>query len=279
MRPVSLLVTFLLLFVAGCRPGQELPLGGKPAPKLYLRVVSLSPSATDLAETLYTQQVVGRTASCTRAQQAPIVMSGVKPDYEFIATLKPDVVVYDPDLFSESDLAKFKELNIQTFAFGGDTVDEFCKTLSEYARFTIAADKASEYVDKMQRERETAQATLPTPPVKAVMVIPGSGAEHMIHGQGGFIGDVLKAGGAIPIGPEGKIFVPLNAEWLIQQNPDLIITAGVPDAFLNDPRFKSLDAVKKKHVYGTNADITLRRGYNVDRFIKRVNDLVNMVRH
>ncbi len=280
MRFLSWIALFLLLLVGGCSDQKSI-IGGKVPPKLYMRVVSLSPSCTELASATFGRIIAGRTESCNsplRVKEAPVVMKGVKPDYEKIVKIKPDAVLYDPELFAESDIAKFKELGIPTVAIGGNSVDEFIESVYEFARFTGAETLGSKYLEKIDRERRNALAVPPDPPVKTVLIMPGSGYEHMIAGTESFYADVVRSGGGEPVGPKGHHFMQLNAEWLITTNPELIITAGAADAVLNDPRFKGLDAVKKGRVYGTNPDITLRRGGYVDSFIKRVWEFVNIVR-
>ena len=256
-------------------------MGGKRAPVVYTKVVSLSPSASELAGGTFARAIIGRTASCNtpdKVLDAPIVMTGVKPDYEKIARLKPDVVVYDKDLISEQDLAKFKELGIQTFGFGGDTVDEFMDSFYEFGRFTRVETLGGEYAESIDRARGAANAAPPEPRVTTAIVMPGSGAEHYIVGTDGFLADVVKCSGGRLVGPKGKLFVQLNAEWLIQENPELIISSGPADAFMNDPRFKGLRAIKKGQIYSINSDVVLRRGAAVDRLIKRIGQLVPMAR-
>lgn len=279
MRPLAWLVPFLLI-VMGCGKMTN-AMGGKRAPVVYNTVVSLSPSASELAGGTFARTIIGRTASCnnpTKVLDAPIVMTGVKPDFEKIAKLKPDVVVYDKDLFSEQDLAKLKELGLPTFGFGGDTVDEFIDNFYEFGRYTRVETLGGEYAEAIDRARGAASAAPPEPRVSTVIIMPGTGSEHYVVGTDGFLADVVKCSGGQPVGPKGKVFVPLNAEWLIGANPELIISAGAADAFLKDPRFKGLRAVVKGQVYSINSDVILRRGAAVDRLIKRIGQLVPMAR-
>lgn len=279
MRLVPLLLAgvALLGFLVGCGK-QETGIGGQPAPKVFKRVVSLSPGSTEIAGVVFLREIIGRSESCDQpghVKEAPVMMKGLKPDYEKIVALKPDCVLYDPDLFQQSDIDKFKELGIETFPLGkGDTVDEFIDMIYEFSMYTQAETLGSDYVDKIIRERATALAAAPSTPVSMAMLMTSNGAEHMIAGTEGFIADVIRSGGGKPVGPTGRLFMPLNAESFIAMDPDIIIVAGAPDGFLNDPRFKNMSAVKRKTVYGTNPAVALRRGAFVERFIKRVSELV-----
>lgn len=279
LRLLPLLALSLLLLV-GCG-SQKAFIGGKKTDREVKTVVSLSPGTSELAALTFRRRILGRTSSCDlppEITRVPVVMTGVKPDFEKIAKIHPDMVLYDPDLFSEGDLAKFKELGIDTFAVGGDTVDQFIDRLYEFGRISNSVDSISTYVDRIYRERESAQVVKATPPVTMAVVLPGSGYEHMIAGTEGIVADIVRSGGGEPVGPAGKRFVTMNAEAFIKLNPELIITAGQPDAVVADPRFKNLRAVKNGKVFGTNASVTLRRGSYMEKFIKRVSELSQIAR-
>lgn len=283
MRFASLALSALIAgaLVGGC--GKEQPeMGKKTPPKVFKTVVSLSPSSTELAGIIFSREIIGRSASCDQppfVKERPIVLKGLKPDYEEIAKLKPDAVMYDPDLFQPSDIDKFKELGIETYPLGkGDTVLEFCDMIYDYGKYTLAETLGSEYVDRIMRERQTAIAAAPSPAVTMAVLMGGVGTEHMIVGTDGFVADVVKSGGAEPVGPAGKQFVTLNAEAFIAMDPEVIIVAGQPDPVRYDPRFAQMRAIKNERVFGTNSSVVLRRGAYVERFIKRVSDLAQSVK-
>ncbi len=283
MRFASLALSALMLgaLVSGC--GNDTPqMGKKSAPKVYKTVVSLSPSSTEIAAMIFLREIAGRSESCDQpatVKDKPVVMKGLKPDYEQIAKIKPDGVMYDPDLFQPSDIEKFKELGIDTYPLSkGDSVAEFCDMIYDFGKFTQAETLGSEYVDRIMRERQTAMAAAPKPAVTMAVLMGGSGGEHMIAGTEGFIADVVRSGGAEPVGPAGKQFVTLNAESFIKMDPEVIIVSGTPDAVLDDPRFAQMRAIKSARVFGTNPNVVLRRGAYVERFIKRVSDLAQSVK-
>lgn len=282
MRLASLILGGIVALglMAGCSEPKS-AVGGKPAPKVYINVVSLSPSSTEIAAIIFMREILGRSESCDQPGQVkakPVVMKGLKPDYEKIVALKPDCVLYDPDLFQQSDIDKFKELNIDTYPLGkGDTVDEFCEMIYDFAKYTQAETLGSDYVDRIIRERDTAKVAAPDKAIKMAVLMPGEGTEHMIVGTESFIADVVRAGGGTAVGPKGRLFMPLNAESFIAMDPDVIITAGAADPVLFDPRFKGMKAIKTGHVYGTNPAVVLRRGAYVERFIRRVSELVQKV--
>lgn len=265
------LLLSLALWGCGYKPTN---VGGVVSDDLYKTSVSLSPSATEIIRgRCQWLEIKGRTAACNYPaglEQVPVVMNGVKPNYEAIAAAQPDVVVYDPDLFNEQDLEKFKELGIDTFAIGGSTVEEFVDRLMMFAALTKAEPEMSEYVDKIHAaSQQAAGAPLDPRPTVAVL-IPGEGSEHMIAGLRSFQADVVRKSGGEPIGPDAKMFVPVNAEMLLQWNPDAILVAGSVRAIAADPRLASLKALKSGRTAEIVPDVMLRRGVRVDVLIREV---------
>ncbi len=266
-----------LVVLAGCAKSGVF-VGGQPAPKVYKGIVSLAPGATEIASLTFNRVILGRTASCDVPESVhtlPIVTDGLKPNYEKIAALKPDVVVYDADLMAPADIAKFTELKIDAIPLGGDTVDQFCDSIYNFGKWTMAEMLGSTYVDKITRERSIALSAAPKPAVTIAFIMPGgSGTEHMIAGTEGFLADVARGNGSSPVGPKGKLFVPLNVESFMQMDPEVIMVAGnSPSPVLNDPRLKNLRAVRNKHVYSTPTNLALRKGAYVDMLIKRVSEV------
>ena len=90
------LILTLLLPLSGC--------ADKPArlarrPKVYRKIISLSPGTSEIvASDADATTLKGRTAACNFPQNMmasiPIVAS-IKPDYEKIQSLKPDMILYD----------------------------------------------------------------------------------------------------------------------------------------------------------------------------------------
>ncbi len=274
MRIAGWALLAALLFAAGCQPE---PNQIQP-PKVAKKVVSLSPSLTEIV-TVYgrTDILAGRTASCNYPPyvgKVPVVMSGIKPDYEKVASLKPELVVYDADILSEADVAKFKELNIPTFGLKAKDLPEFERELFRLGSLVGTESRTSDYVDKIEAARALARVQRPKNPPTVAIVMPGSGSEHMVAGTGGFLAKVFEECGAKVLGPDSDRFEPLNAETLVAQNPDFVFVAGEPALFLQDPRFKGLKAIADRHLFGLNPDVALRKGSRVDTLLKNVSNLL-----
>lgn len=267
------LISIAALTVAGCNTQID-PRGGKPrAPgEIHRSVISLSPGTTEIL-TIGGPQMwfKGRTKYDdypVMAQKVQIV-ADVKPNYELIATLKPDLVVYDRSLYNDSDLEKIKALGAQTFPIQADTIYDFVVELYKLGSAVGMETSISGYVDKIRQARALAQAGNGTPP-KVAILSPGANGSDYIAGKNSFQADLVRAAGGDPVGPDGNRFVPMNAESLVQLNPDAILTAGPATGFVNDPRFATLKAVKSKRVVGIMDSVILRRGSRVDQAIAAI---------
>lgn len=271
-RAFFFLVALVVSLLCACdKPTQA---GGTAPPKFYASAVSLSPGATELISSkLVGLQFIGRTSQCNwpgTVTRVPVVMSGVKPNYEQIAKMKPSVVLYDEQLFSDADLAKFKEIGIDLFAIRGNSIEEFERCIYEMGRTFHVETNCSEYVDAIHAAVAAAEGSPPAKKLKVAVMLPGKGSEHLIAGSESFQADVVRKSQGEVVGPKGDRFVSFNAESFVAQNPDVIICAGSSDSIEKDSRLQTILAVRKKRVFPVDPDILLRRGARVPNLIRGI---------
>ena len=268
----------LLLLISGCKSGQE-HFGGKPPTKTFPTAVSLSPSASELISSkLSSVKVLGQTAQCNwpaSITKIPIVMKGVKPNYELIAQLNPSIVVYDDQLFAGSDIEKFKELGIDTFAITGNSIEEFERCIFKLGSKFHHETNCSEYVDTINAAIGAAEGAPPAKTLKVAVLMPGSGSEHFIVGTDSFLADVVRKSQGEIVGPKGDKFVPVSAESLVSMNPDVIICSGAGTTVENDSRLQTVAAVRMKRVIAVDPDILLRRGARVNNLIRGIYNILS----
>jgi ABC-type Fe3+-hydroxamate transport system substrate-binding protein len=270
MRSCKLLLTVgLLSLLVGCNQVSKVSIPERKEP--IQRVVSLSPSTTELiADTNDSELLAGRTQSCdypTGLDKVPIVCS-VKPDYEKIAQVKPQVIVYDSSLFAANEVEKLKQIpGAQVFEFKSTDLKTFYDSLARLGAAIGGERRYSEYADKIQKAINTAAALKTNPPAKIAILMGDEGEALYWDGVDSFRSQLLKEIGAEPVGAAGSQFVPANIEALIAANPDSIITTGKSQAILNDPRLKSIKAVQSGKVFALNPDAVLRAGSRIDKFV------------
>ncbi len=303
MRWPSLLLLLLGAFlIVGC---SEQPLiGGEKRTFEYVGVFSLSPSTTEVAGSLQlTHKFLGRTESCNYPSflaSKPVVTSGTKPDFETIMALKATTLagfkkeeeafrkqhpgakvnveprflaIYDAAVLSEADVAKFKELGIETMPAKVSTIEDLKAFIYDLMGKVGAETAGSQYVDSIESAREVALAAAPKEKHRTAVLMDFGGAEYMIAGLGTFQADEVRAAGGEPVGPSDPKFVQANIEELIKLNPQVIFTNGISARVLKDARLASLDAIKNKRVWDINPDALLRAGGRVPETIKAYSSL------
>lgn len=276
---LRLLIPFLaILAMVACGPGPK-TIGGVPRKKVFERIVSLSPSTSEIVISSVDQnRIKGRTEACNFPQymvdKIPVVAS-LKPDYESLQTIGPDLIVLDGDLYNEQDTEKLKSLGAELFVMKATTVEELIRQIYEMAALMGNETQFSSYVERVIQERNRAIGDKPTEQIKVAVVLPGSGSEHLIAGTDSFQADVIRISGGTPVGPKSNRFEMANSELLIAENPDvLIVPADKKDpqkalkSLLADPRLRTLKAVQTGRVKFLDADIALRKGGRVDKLIQ-----------
>jgi iron complex transport system substrate-binding protein len=283
-------VPFLLLLsvvftLFGC--GQKAPQQRPVREKFYARIVSLSPSTTELVgSTADITRLVGRTQACnwpTSLGGTPVVAS-VKPDYERITEIDPDLVVYDGDLFNEQDIERLKAAapNADFWAMTAKTYDEYIQQVFELGSLLGTEMRMNDYINKVRAERAGVEAAPYDQTMRVAIVMPGGGVGgDMIAGTNSFLANIVRIAGGEPVGPDADNFVPVNPEALVGWNPDVILvpasnqdTSGAV-ALIRNPQYSTIGAVRERRVRAINSDIMLRRGSRLENLIAGVHASIN----
>ncbi len=283
MTRASAIVTVVLTtgLLLGCTPRSEW--GGKPTEDpLVRKYVSLSPSTTELihyATNAGAQFIVGKTANCDHPANLPaeVVVSGTEPNYELIAQLKPQIVIFEKDLYSDATIAKIEELGFKTMPVETDSLEEFRATTVEISQLSGTELAASKYLDTVQNQLEILRSTMPDG-YSACAIIGGPSQGYMASGKTTLLSDLIhKAGGEFR-GPDASRYVPVNIEQLVQWNPDVIITTGESvAAILKDPAMQTVPAVREGRLFGVKPEYLLRDGGRVDKLIDGLNAGIDRV--
>lgn len=254
----------------------------KRRPKFYRSIISLSPSTTELIGTYADYSALrGRTASDNFPQSISRVevVASVKPNYERIVELKPDLIVYDAALFNPTDAEKIKSLTkADTFTIDAETVDGFIEEIHELGTLLGSETRMSEYAGKIHSEMDSARSDPITTPRVAVLL--SGGGRDYIAGTKSFLASAVQGAGGELVGPTENKFVPVSPEALVAMNPDLIVVAGTKQnmkgavAVLNNPKYQSMKAIKNRQVRAVNEDVLVRRGARVDQLINALHGLI-----
>ena len=280
MRAALPLLLPLAVAVAGCSAKAQ-QLGGIPRQGPKPRVVSLSPSTTEIiGSSLDSSLLVGRTQSDdypSNISNVPVVAS-VKPDFEKIKGAAPTVVVYDADLYSADDVKRIESMGARPFVFKAHTIKGFEREVYELSALLGSETGVSGYVDRIERERAGAEGERPSNPPNVAVVL-GDGS--YVAGTESFLADVVRIGGGKLVGPASGKFERMSPEALVAARPDLILLATSKDAAAKDaaalganPALASSPAVRAKRIKAIDQNVVLRRGGRVDKLIQSVHKAI-----
>ena len=261
------------LVFGGCKP--PLPPGIKLVRPVWT-AVSLSPSAAELLS-ITSVRLVGRSASDNYPKSAsgvPVV-GNIKPDYEQIASIKPDVIVYDPSIYNSTDIEKLKALNIPLATIEGDTVEAYIQSVFKLGQATQSETALMDYIERLNKEVSVCRSDPIVPAPKTAIVMLSHNSNPMVAGTKSYYADLVRIAGGDPVGPPSNKFEPINAEALLALNPDAIVVPadkGDYSALTKDPRFAQLKAVKTGKILGVDQDYILRRGERADDALKHLHD-------
>jgi iron complex transport system substrate-binding protein len=260
--------------VPGTAAGDEVP----------MRIVSLSPTHT---ETLFAigagDQVIAVDDQSNYPPEAVAVqtdLSGYTPNVEAIAGYEPDLVVTSGD---DTLTDQLEAVGLTVWAGeSATTFDEAYEQIEQLGAATGHIGEATELVGQMQTDLAALAADLPTSETP-LTVFHELSADGYSANSGTFIGQVYELFGLRNIADaaeDASGYPQLNAETIIQANPDLIFladtkccgesleTVGARDGW------DQIAAVQNGQVYAMDDDIASRWGPRFVEYAQQVHDAV-----
>lgn len=197
-----------------------------------LTIAATSVAVTEILEALDVpaNQVIGipTTDSYTvpkKYKKATELGTAMSPDMEILSTLKPSLVLSPNSL--EGDLAsKYEKIGVSSSFLNLKSVAGMFKSIEELGGLIGKDKKASklldEFVSYMVEFRAKYQNTA-SPRVLILMGLPGG--SYLVATESSYVGDLVKLAGGTNIygNGDGQDFINVNAEDMLQQNPDIIL--------------------------------------------------------
>jgi iron complex transport system substrate-binding protein len=260
-----------IVLAAGCGPPAA-EVGGEMPKKIFTRIVSLSPSTTELVALLNQEsRLMGRTASCNRPDTVRdrLIVANPTPNIELILSLQPDLVVADGHLFKEESpsIKKLMENGVTVELLSINGLEDWKNEVMRLGNLFMEQSKASKEIDRLNAELGKPGLS----PKPKVLVVTG-GAQPYIAGTRSFQADVVKHAGGEPIGPDADEFVSTNLEQVAAWNPDIVFVTEDPSVYAANPIWSATQAGKTRGIININADFLLRPG-------ARVTDLIGAMRN
>lgn len=252
--------------------GRSVTIAGVPS-----RIVSLAPSNTEIVCALGAcDKLIGIDQFSdfpAQVKTIPKLSDGFNPNYEQIVAAKPDLILVAA-ISSPDVIKKLDELNLPVLVIG-DVNSSFAsvkKDIQLVGKALGAATQAADLgasMDKKLAELKARIAKAKTKPRVFWELDATDPAKPYTPGPGTFVDEIITlAGGENVAANAASPYVQLNAEEIIQDNPQVIILSdaayGVaPESVGQRPGWNVIDAVKNNRVFPIDDNLVSRPGPRV----------------
>ncbi|MFN5651154.1 MAG: ABC transporter substrate-binding protein [Actinomycetes bacterium] len=274
-RRIAILAAASLSFLAACGGSDTSSDTTAAASSESVRIVSLSPTATEMLYAIGAGDLVVAVDSLSTfpAETADKVteISAFEPNAEAILGYEPDLVLISNDMnkISEQLTSADPGITVWTGAAAA-TLDDVYRQIGELGAATGREDAAAALVADMQSKIEAATAGV-TAPEGASYFYELDNTLYSVTSNT-FVGSLLKATGIANVADgveEGNDYPQMNAEAIIKANPSIIFLADTKCCGQNAvevakrPGWSGIDAVKNGNVVELDDDVASRWGPRV----------------
>ncbi|WP_071394790.1 ABC transporter substrate-binding protein [Bacillus tuaregi] len=251
------------------------------------RIVSTSPSETEILFALGLGDKIYGVSDFDdypeAAKDKPKVGGVTKPNEEAIMAVNPDLVV--GGISMKDDIAeKFRGLGLKLYKTEPKKMDDILNNIIQIGIITDTQEKAEELVAQMKEDIRTvteAAAAIEEEDKKKVYIEFSPG---WTVGKGEFMDELITLAGGVNIAADTEGWNAINAEKIIQDNPDVIIyTANVVDDKSGKPLeeliqsrngWDKITAVQEGHVTGIEGMIMSRPGPRITVALKQIAEAI-----
>ncbi len=252
------------------------------------RIVSLAPSNTEILAALgLLDHVVGVTDVCNYPPEVHSItrIGGYSAiSIEKVAAVQPDLVIAS-DITPRDTVDRLRELGLTVLVVSPRSIEHMIRDIRMVGSITGTGSHADQ-VTRNLTDRLNAvlscTGTLKRPTVAQVVW-------HdplYLSGNNTLQNDVIIHAGGVNAFAEKSGWFTVSLEEFLIKNPDIIIVSGgggmdssekdvILEAFMTNPQYASLSAVKNHHVYAVNADIISRPAPRIIYATEQVAQLIH----
>ena len=287
-RARTAVVVTAAAILAGIAPA-AITTPAQAAPKAPSRIISLSPSATEILWGIgASKQVIAVDDNSNFPSGVPTTkLSSFTPNVEAIAGYQPDLVILQANATAANSVAKnLKKLGIKVWV--EQTPNNIKEAFTEFAtlgQLTGHKAQAATLVKVMKAKIADIVATYKFPRTKTFVELDNT---YYSATSKTFLGAVLKDFGLANIadaaaGADKTGYPQLTAEYIVKANPKLILLTDADwgETFATVKARAGWDqiaAVKNAKVFGLSADVSSRWGPRLVDFYQSVADAVASVK-
>lgn len=233
------------------------------------RVVSLIPAQTQIVV-----QLAGADVLVARTQwdldpalaHLPSAGNALTPSIEWIAALRPELVVAWPDAQSRDVVHRLEDIGIPVFASRVESVADVHATIARLGTLLGRDAEAAALSASLDAQLDSVRAFAAAHPTRSVLYLLNADPP-MAAGPGTFVDELITvAGGRNIFADMRQLWPQVSLEEIVRRQPDVIIrpTEGAlhdPLAGLGSrPGWRELAAVRAGRVHGVDPNLYNRPG-------------------
>ncbi|CUS97647.1 cobalamin-binding protein [Candidatus Kryptobacter tengchongensis] len=247
------------------------------------RIVSLAPSITEILFFLgLGDRVVGVTRYCNfppEAQRKRVIGGVIDPNYEIIASLKPDLIIMTVEGNTREAFDKLSELGFKIFVTNPRNFDGILKTILDFGKICGVEARANYLVDSLKLELEKIK-DVNTGKKKPKILVLISLNPLMSAGKNTFINEIIERAGGVNVAGKLKQNYPIfSREEILKVNPDMIILTESEiekeELLKQFPEWRYINAIKENRIFKIEPDIILRPSPRVILATKVIAQMIN----
>lgn len=234
-----------------------------------LRISSSTVAATQVMDRLGLDLVgvpTTQTQLPERYAEVTEVGQAFAPNFEVIASLTPDLLVFDNN-FKEKVEEQVNQYGLEAFYFNTSTFTNFKDSIIELGEIVSREREAEELVDELQQSVDAVleKGKKVKEDIKVAVVF-GTSESYMLATDKSYVGDLLNTIGITNITDElssvDSAYVDFSMEQILKLNPDYILRLSHGDLeeskkafekeFAENPAWQEMDATKEGKVYDLN---------------------------
>ena len=233
--------------------------------KKYNRIVVLDPATVEMIYMLGAEDKIVGVANLERSKVCPeekvakleSVGTFMKPSFERIITLKPDLVI--TSVLTDDNLNNgLKSNNIEAKRIQANSIEEIFSNFLEVAKMLGKENEANKIIVEKRAKLEEIKK-MATGNKKGLFVM--SASPLMVFGNDNLPNDIMKLLNIKNIAENQKGRNPIvTPEFIMKENPDIIITLLPNPAQIvaTNPQLKNVNAIKNNKFIVVNSSQILR---------------------
>jgi iron complex transport system substrate-binding protein len=231
------------------------------------RIVSMVPALTDWIVAMgAADRLVARTDYDRDPGLAllPSVGGGLDPSVEWLAALRPDLVLAWPDTPNRSLVSRLQGLGFPTYTAPTQTIEDALTAAADLGRMLGDDPAAGDAVRRVRQGLDKVARSVAPRPRPTVLFLIGLDP-LMAAGPGTFVDQLLEyAGGRNTLADLQILWPNLSLEEVVRRAPDVIIigSAGLrdPASLGSRPGWRNLPAVRQGRVHVVDPEMVNRPG-------------------